>query len=763
MIDYLRVLAAKLRGLFGDHRPDRELDGEIEAHLRLLTERYVRQGMTEAEAARTARRQFGNVTLLKEDHHEMRGIGLIDTLSQDLRFGARMLVKNPGFTLVAIITLALGIGANTAIFSLVKAVLLGPLPYHDPGRLAMLWTDDPKNGIHEEGTSYLNFLDWHSQSRLFSDMAICSRGNPVVLTGGDESERVAGDLVSANLFPLLGIAPMLGRTFTPEDVANRARVVVLSYGLWQRRFGASPGAIGKTLEINGQPAQIIGVMPQDFYFPTKDTQLWEPITSAFYWDYVHPQRFQDTWRVVGRLKPGATFDQAQAEMTAIGQRLAKAYPITYPGFAGFGVNVVPLSVQFTGKNLRLALWVLSGAVAFVLLIACANVANLLLARGAAREREFAIRAALGAGRARLVRQLLTESAFLALAAGLLGLGLAVLGVRALLAFTPPDIPRLDEVAIDPGILAFTASVSLLTGLLFGLGPAWKAARSNPNDALKEGGRGSTGGLRLRHMRSLLVVVECALAVALLASAGLMIRSFTRLQSVNPGFNPDGLLVARVSLSVVNRTDAQTDAQTERFFRQVIERVEGLPGVHAAGLIADFMMRKNPDVIITIEGRPADGAGQGGGELMWEDISHGLFQALGIPLLQGRFFRREETRDSQVAIINETLARRFFPGEDPIGRRFKFGGLQSENKWIEIVGVVGDMRRQRLEKQDVSEIYLPAIASDMELLVRVDSDPLALAGAVRREIKYIDQAAAVYGLRSGTQILENLSAGRRFQT
>jgi predicted permease len=243
----------------------------------------------------------------------------------------------------------------------------------------------------------------------------------------------------------------------------------------------------------------------------------------------------------------------------------------------------------------------------------------------------------------------------------------------------------------------------------------------------------------------------------------MIRSFTRLQSINPGFNPDGLLVARVSLPVVNRTDAQTDAQTERFFRQVIERVEGLPGVHAAGLIADFMMRKNPDVIITIEGRPADGAGQGGGELMWEYISHDLFQALGIPLLQGRFFRREETRDSQVAIINETMARRFYPGEDPIGRRFKFGGLQSENKWIEIVGVVGDMRRQRLEKQDVSEIYLPAIASDMELLVRVDSAPLALAGPVRREIKHIDQAAAVYGLRSGTQILENLGAGRRFQT
>jgi predicted permease len=375
---------------------------------------------------------------------------------------------------------------------------------------------------------------------------------------------------------------------------------------------------------------------------------------------------------------------------------------------------------------------------------------------------------------RLIRQLLTESAFLALAAGLLGLGLAALGVRALLAFAPSDIPRLDDVAIDPGILAFTAGVSLLTGLLFGLAPAWKAARSNPNEALKEGGRGSTSGVWLRQMRGLLVVVECALAVALLASAGLMIRSFTQLQSVNPGFKPEGLLIARVSLPAAKRTEAQT----ESFFRQVTERVEALPGVRDAGLILDLMMKRNPDAIITIEGRQADGSRQGGGELIPEYISHDLFQALGIPLLKGRFFTRVENYrpgssdppcrgmcgfDKQVAIINETLARRFFPGEDPIGRRFKFGGPQSENKWTEIVGVVGDMRRQRLEKQDVSEVYLPAISSEMDLLVRVNGDPLALAGAVRREIKSIDPTAAVYGMRSGAQLIDSLSAGRRFQT
>ncbi|HEU0173402.1 MAG TPA: ABC transporter permease [Blastocatellia bacterium] len=685
---------------------------------------------------------------------------LEDEMFQDLRYGARMLLKTPGFTFVAVLTLALGIGANTAIFSLVKAVSLRPLPYQDPGRLAMLWTDDPKHDIHEEGVSYLNFLDWRSQSQLFTDMAICSRGNPVVLTGGDEPERVMGDLVSANLFPLLGVRTALGRSFSSDEELRRMRVVVISHGLWLRRFGASPDAIGKTLEIDGQTSQVIGVMPADFYFPTKDTQLWEPVTAARYWEGSHAERFSDSWRVVGRLKPYETFDRAQAEMNAIGQRLAQTYPTTDDDFAGFGVNVVPLSIQFTGKNLRLELWILFGAVVFVLLIACANVANLLLARGAAREREFAVRAALGAGRGRLIRQLLTESAFLALVSGLLGLGLAALSVRALVAFAPPDTPRLDEVTIDPGVLGFTAGVSLLTGLLFGLAPAWKASRSNPNEALKEGGRGSSGGLRLRQTRGLLVVVECALAVALLVSAGLMIRSFMRLHSVNPGFKPEGLLLARVSLpQATNRKQAQTTA----FFRQVTEQVAALPGVQAVGSIEDFIMRRNPDNTITVEGRAPDDAGQGAGELIDERISHDLFQALSMPLLKGRFLTRQETLDSHVVIVNETLARRYFPGEDPIGKRFKFGGPQSENNWFEIAGVVGDLRRQRLEKQDVSEVYAPGPTSNMDLLVRVSADPLALAGAIRREIRSVDPTAAVYGLSTGTRLVEKLSAGRRFQT
>src|SRR5262245_447157 len=359
----------------------------------------------------------------------------------------RMLVKSPSFTVVAALTLAVGIGANTAMFSVVDGVLLRPLPYKHSDRLVMLWTDDPRRDIHEEATSYPTFEDWKRDSNAFEDMAICSRRNPVTLTNGSEPERIQAELVSANLFSLLGTAPALGRTFSSAEEQRRERVVVLSHRLWAYRFGSSPNVVGKTLEINGEISQVIGVMPAGFYFPTKDTQLWPPATLDVTWDRNRNNRFADGWRVVGGLKSGGALAQAQAEMNAIGDRLARAYPISNPDFAGFGVNVVPLLVQVTGKHMRLALSVLFAAVVVVLLIACSNVANLVLARGAGREREFALRMALGAGRSRLLRQLLTESAALSLLAGLLGIALASAGVRALVALSPGNIPRLDEVGV----------------------------------------------------------------------------------------------------------------------------------------------------------------------------------------------------------------------------------------------------------------------------------------------------------------------------
>jgi putative ABC transport system permease protein len=488
----------------------------------------------------------------------MRRVRDMDGVANDLRHAARVLRRSPSFTAIAIVTLALGIGANTAMFSVVNAVILRPLPYQDPDRLAMLWTNDPKRDIREEGTSYPTFLDWRNQSRTFADMAICSRGNPVTLTGGGDPQRVMGEAVSANLFPLLGVAPMLGRGFSHDEEQRRERVVVLSYTLWQRRFGASREAIGQMLEVDGQAFQVIGVMPAGFYFPTKDVQLWQPATFVEMTvlpsvrDRIWTSRFSDWWRVVGRLRPGATFDDAQAEMTAIGERLAPAYLTTDPGFAGFGVNVVPVLLQTTGRDLQRALWILLGAVGFVLLIACTNVANLLLARGAARQREFALRAVLGAGQVRLVRQLAVESGLLVAGAAVVGLALALAGVRILQAAAPPGIPRLDEMQLDVRVLIFTGSVSILGGLLFAIVPAWKTSRSDPADALKQGGRTGSGGLRLSRARRAFVVVECALAVTLLAGAGLLLKSFARVETVNPGFEGKQVLLVRITSTRLSR-------------------------------------------------------------------------------------------------------------------------------------------------------------------------------------------------------------------
>jgi putative ABC transport system permease protein len=724
----------------------------------------------------------------------------MNTLWQDLRYGVRMLLRKPGFTLVAIITVSLGIGANTAIFSVVNAVMLRPLPFQEPDRLAMLWTDDLKRSLHEQATSYLTFTDWRTQSQTFADMAIFS-SNPLVLTGGDEPERVKGEFVSANLFPLLGVEPVLGQTFSPDEEKRGEHVVVLSYGLWQRRFGGASDVLGKKLEIDGdqnswkdgpRAPRIIGVMPAGFYFPDKETQLWEPATVYWRWkrELQSDGRFRNRrWGVVGRLKPNATNSEAQAEMSDIGQRLAEAYTTTQADFPGFAVSVVPMLDQVTGKRLQQGLWVLLGAVGFVLLIACSNVANLLLARGAARQREFAIRASLGANRARLLRQLLTESAVLACGAGLLGLLLSAWGIDALVALAPPGIPRLDEISIDDGVLMFTAGVSLLSGFLFGAGPAWKLSRIDPNEALKEGGSGASGGLRLRQTRGLLVMVECALAVALLTGAGLLIRSFHRLQSVDPGFKPDGLLLVRFTLGPGIKPPTQpgpydtgqaiTALKADLFF-QISERTATLPGVRAVGAIGDLLIPGAADESITIEGRPSTPEGREPVQLASSDVSPEFFQAMGVPLLGGRFFSRADTFEKirllfspgccdpsspgEAAIINETFARRFFPAEDPIGKRFYFGTVGVTKTWTyKIVGVVGDMHRQGLEKQSVPEYFAPLVGGTWDLVVQADSDPLALAGMVKETIRSVEKNLIILNVTTVNRRMGELGAERQFQT
>jgi predicted permease len=758
----VRILLSRLWAALRRRPLDRELDEEIEAHLDLAAAEYRARGMRADDARAAARRAFGGVAQVKETYRDQQSLPFLDILGQDLRYAAKTLRRSPGFTAAAVWSLALGLGATTSIFSVINAVLLRPLPYYEPGRLAMLWTDDVKRGIHEEGTSYLTSTDWRNQSAAFADMAVCTRGNAVTLTGGDEPEKVEAEAVSANLFPLLGRAPLLGRTFSSEEAERRDRVVVVSHQLWQRRFAGSLDVLGRTLEINGKTSKVIGVMPSDFYFPSRDTQLWEPTTVYSWWDRSRTARYNDWWRVVGRLKPHVSFEQAQTELSAIGRRLEQAYSTNDPDFAGFGVSVVPLLAQFVGVRLRLALWVLLGAVFFVLLIACANVANLLLARGATREREFAIRLGLGAGRARLIRQLLTESTALALAAGALGLALAAAGIRVLLAFAPQGIPRLNEISLDLRVLAFTGGVSVLTGVVFGLGPALKLSTNSPGDVLKDGGRGSSSGLKLRHARGLLVVAEFALAVVLLAGAGVLIRSFLRIQQVDPGFRLGRLLTLKLELP-----GAKNQAQKIAYYQQAFERVRSLRGVESVGAISHVFLEFNPDVTITVEGRPAPHPDQAVEQLMDDVVSVDYFTTMGIPLRRGRFFSEQDGPGApRAALINEAMARRFFPGEDPIGRRFKYGDANAASTPLTIVGVVGDVHRHGTEAPVIPQIFIALSQNPnrgMTFVARTSSDPLTLAAAVRHELRSIDKAATVYGITTVADQLEAFTTERRFQT
>lgn len=671
---------------------------------------------------------------------------------QDLRLGVRMLIKHPGFSAVAVLTLALGIGANITIFSVINAVLLRPLPYTDAEQLVFLWSESPQRNIKERASAYGNVADWRSQSQSFTDIALFDP-TVVTLTGAAEPEPVVSVGVSANLFSVLGVAPMLGRTFTADDESRR--VVVLSYGLWQRRFGALPDIVGQMAEIDGAQAQVIGVMPESFQFPNQAAQVWRPTLAG---EAEKTKRDRGFWRVIGRLKAGVTLTQAQTEMNLIAERLAQAYPDTNKDL---GINIVPFQLQLTGQNVRLALWMLFGAVVFVLLIACTNVANLMLARSLAREREMAIRMALGAGRMRLVRQLLTESTLLALLAGAVGLFIARLGLLLLLRFSPPNLANLDSLAIDGQALVFAIVVSLLTGTLFGLFPAWKVSQSHPGAALKDG-RSASGDLTGRRVRGLLVVAEFSLAVLLLSGAGLLLRSFLHVQAIDPGFDSTNVLT--IGLSPMSNRTAE---QHRVFYQQVSERIAALPGVESAGLINDFLTTGNLDALITTERDAANSQEPARIPLIGDGISGGFFQTLLVPLLKGRFFNAQDNENAPlVAIINETMARRFWPNEEALGKRFKHGSAQSASPWLTVVGVVDDIRRQSLERESVAQVFTPHAQNPsrrMILFIRTTLEPTQLAAALRNEIRALDKTVPLTQVATLESQFATSGAQRRFQT
>ena len=674
-------------------------------------------------------------------------------LNQDIRYAARMLVKKPSFTIIVIVALAIGIGANTAIFSVVKSILLTPLPYKNQDRISMIWMDNPKLAVSEDWHPYPNYLDFKEQNQVFEDMAAFNTRS-FNLTGAGEPVRVSGIWTTASLFSVLGVDPARGNVFTEaEEEPGKDLVVVLSHGLWQRTFGGDPGVIGQSISMNGVSRTVIGIMPASFSFPDKKTEFWIPLA-------LNPRqrqaRFAISYKAVGRLKPGVTMAQAREDMGAIAKRLDDQY-----SQSGYGTNLVLLHDQET-RQVRPALLVLLGAVAFVLLIACANVANLLLARAAMREKEVAIRLALGAGRARLIRLLLTESGLLALAGGAAGLLLAIWGLKLIVALSPADIPRLDHTRVDLPVLAFTLGISLLTGVIFGLVPALQATRPDLTDSLKEGDRGSTGGIRGMRIRNILVVAEVVFSLILLIGAGLMIRSFIRLQQFDFGFNPDRAITMRVQLPGSKYRGAKP---INDFYQQLLTRLENVPGIQAVGATSSVFLTDTPNSTnFSIEGRPVP-QGAEAIEVPLDSITPGYFGVMGVPLLKGREFdNRDINGATPVAIINDTFARRFFPDEEPVGKRYVYGRPAPDNPWITIVGVVADTRRTGFDRPVRPETFLPeAQAADnvLTVIARTTADPAGFAAVLRSEVWAIDKDQSVFDIRPMSAILSEMMSQRRF--
>jgi len=682
----------------------------------------------------------------------------MNSLLQDLRYGARVLLKNPGFTLIAIITLALGIGANTAIFSVVNTALLHPLPYKEPDRLVML-----------QGEPWMQvepFLYWREHSQVCEGITAFD-GAAFTLTGSTQPERVDGVYVSSDYFQRLGVEAVSGRTFLPEeDRAGKNQVVLLSHGLWQRRFGGDPSIVGKTLTMNDKSYTVVGIISTGSQFFTNDdslrfmgrAELWAPLVLSTINSDSEGKRYVAP---VARLKPEVTLQQAQAELDTLINRLKQEHPDFFPTDLRWGGVKLSLLLTQVVQHFRLSLLVLFAAVGFVLLIACANVANLLLAHAMARQKETAIRAALGASRFRLVRQFLAESVLLSVLGGSLGLLLAHWGLDLIVALIPGDIPRVEKISIDQTVLVFTLMVSLLTGLVFGLAPALAASKPDLHEMLKEGGRTSTGGIGRNRTLSLLVVSEAALALVLLIGAGLMIHSFLRLNSVNPGVNPENVLTMSIALP---KTKYSTDDQVRLCYQKMLQRIEALPGVLSAGTTGALPVRARwGGTGITVEGRSeVQGTNQ-------DTISPDYFRATGIPLLEGRYFTERDVAGAPaVTIINKALAHRYWPGESPLGKRIE---VASNKQWLSVVGVVGDVKRQGLEAETEPGYFTPHLQppagrhlhSGWNLVVRTASDPMSLAAAVQREVWAVDKDQPVTNIQTLEQVISDSIAPLRFRT
>lgn len=776
----LRNIASGLRSLFRKAHVERELDEELDGFLELAAQEKMNQGMSREHALRAVRLERGNLQAAKEAVRSAGWESFLETLCQDLRFATRMLCKSPGFTALTVLILALGIGANAAVFSVVHAVLLRPLPYRSPEQLTMLCVTDSRPrgwAVTDGSTSYRDFLEWRRQAHSFEDLAIFyKRGWSVVTLTGEEPERVQGAFVSANLFTLMGVQPFLGHAFSEEDLQHRERVVILSHGLWQSRFGGSLEVLGHDIYIDGKPWRVVGVMPPQFRFPflagnwenhvEGEVQLWAPLTtnpaeqpsSSDPFDLSHPAdaaRFQ----VIARLNPKIALRAAQAEMDTIEARLALQYPGSDKTLS---VQVRRLDEYIAGE-MRRPLFLLSLCVLLLLLLACTNLATLFLARGVSRTRELAVRAAIGATRWRVIRQLLTESVLLGIVACGAGVLLARPAVSLLVLLSPLTVPRLDETRTDAAVLAFSFLLALLCSLAFGLAPARRFSAADPHELLRTGQQiTATSTLR---MQGLLVAAQFALSLVLLASASLLIRSFAAVLAIDPGFQPDHTLMATVQFT---NPDATPPARMADYYQRALERLRQIPGVLAVGTAGNiFFLEENQNhALRQVEGHPPEPVGSWA-PLAWTQVSGDYFRVMAIPLLQGRYFTPQDGPEvPPVAIINQTLAKRYWPGEDPIGKRLKgFDPRGRNDEWVTVVGLVADMRNHGLERAPMAEIYeVQAQRGEPtpNLIVRTSAEAAQLAPIVRSTLRSIDKSVILSDISTMRDLLREQTTARRFE-
>ena len=762
MFAWIKALVSRTRTWLSPRAVDQEFEHELDTHLDMLADENARRGMSPEEARRAARIRLGGQTQLKETNRELRGLPVLETFFQDTRYAFRMLRKNPGFTAVAVLTLALGIGANTAIFSIVYAMLLKPLPYSQPEQLFTVLEAQPQAGVNATGWSYANFAELREQNRIFSDMA-GSQQHQLTLTGRGEPSVVNTSVVTPELFSVFGQKPIMGRAFYPEDGKPGApATVILSENLWRGSFGADPNVIGTSINLDKRSFTIVGVMPAVFRFPilTESEQLWIPLVQDPLFGNWMERRGGHWLRVTGRLKPGVSMTQVQAELDAIGARLAKEFPAENDGWS---IRFMPLKQLIVG-DVKSALLVLLGAVGLVLLIACANIANLLLTRATARAREIAVRSALGAGRSRIVRQLLSETLVLGLLGGLAGIALAYVGVQGLTALMPQDLPQVNAIRVDNFVLGFALLLSAAASCAFGLAPAWFAANSNLQSSLREGGARSGESGNRRRARSFLAAGEIALAMVLLVAAGLLLRSFSKLMAVSPGFDAQHVVQANISLP---RFQYSMPQQWAAFSEELLARLQSEPGMRDAAVVVPRPMTDGfVNLGFDIVGDPPVSAGTSR-TANYVSVSPGYFRVMEIPLLAGRLFDQHDVSSSpRVSLISEAMARIYFPNKNPLGKQIVFGFPPDIGAAREIVGVVGDVRDVALGQDPGAMMYVPYAQAPFwgaNVVVKSTLSAASVASAIRRDVQQIDKDLPVTDVAMMKDSIDATVAQPRFRT